>query len=353
MSWRPNGRYYTFSPDVIRACVPPSSGVYGLFNFNHQLFIGESENLQDALLRHRNHSDSQARRHRPSMFAFQLYPADVRKRKAAELIERFRPVRQTEAALTKPARTAADQVAIESSLVDLDHTQIDLEEFSMHERESSAAAQPRYYFESAQGAALIALFAVCMAASFYLGILTGEEISQPADSAKSSAGMAAPAQNVMVDLNEQEVPATEMAGNLSVDIPGWMPTNLDAAVSTATSDPAASLWVPSRPAGGASAQQAGSTVAGSSPLVLATADAKTSKKWSVQISAAPGRDVADTLAEQLKSEGYQSYVVQAQVKGQTFYRVRVGPLDAQEQAESLRQSLARQKEYHDAFLATE
>jgi len=352
MSWRPNGRYYTFSSDVIRACVPPSSGVYGLFNFNHQLFIGESDNLQEALLRHRNQSDSQARRHRPSMFAFQLYPADMRKRKTAELIERFRPVRQSEAALTEPVRTAANQVAIESPLGDLDHARIDLEEFSMHERESSAAAQPRYYFEWAQGAALIALFAVCMAASFYLGILTGEEISQPADGAKTSAKMTVPAQNVIVDLNEQEVAATEMAGNLSVEIPGWMPTNLDSAVS-ATSDPGASLRVPNRPAGGAGAQQAGSILARSSPLVLATADAKTSKKWSVQISAAPGREVADTLAEQLKGEGYHSYVVQAQVKGQTFYRVRVGPVDAQEQAESLRQSLARQKEYHDAFLATE
>ena len=42
MSWQPNGRYYSFTPEVIRACVPPSSGVYGLFNFNYQLLIGES-----------------------------------------------------------------------------------------------------------------------------------------------------------------------------------------------------------------------------------------------------------------------------------------------------------------------
>ncbi len=353
MSWQPNGRYYTFSPDVIRACVPPSSGVYGLFNFNHQLFIGESDNLQDALLRHRIDSDSQARRHRPTRFTFQLYSADVRKRKAAELIERFGPVRQTEVALKEPVPSAADRAESELPLGDLDHAQIDLEEFSMHERESPPAAQPRYYFERAQGAALIALFAVSMAVSFYLGILTGEEFRQRADSAKPLAWMPALAENVVVDLNEQNVAVSDVAGDISIHIPGWLPTSMEPAITTTTSDKTLPLSVSKSPAGDAAAQHAGSTVARSSPAIAAPANVETDKKWSVQISAAPARDVADALAERLKSAGYDSYVVQAIVKGQTFYRVRVGSLDAQDQAESLRQSLARQEGYRDAFLAND
>ena len=75
-----------------------------------------------------------------------------------------------------------------------------------------------------------------------------------------------------------------------------------------------------------------------------------SKKWSVQISAAPGKAVADTLMERLKAGGYDSYVVKAEVKGQTYYRVRVGHFDAREEAESVRQSLARQESYRDAYL---
>src|SRR5258707_12326499 len=34
-----------------------------------------------------------------------------------------------------------------------------------------------------------------------------------------------------------------------------------------------------------------------------------SKKWSVQISAVPGKAVADTLIERLKANGYDTYVV--------------------------------------------
>lgn len=355
MSWQPNGRYYTFSSDVIRACVPPSSGVYGLFNYHHQLFIGESDNLRDALLRHRSDSDSQARRHRPTGFTFQLYSADVRKRKAAELIERFRPVRQTEVALTQPVSSAADPTESELPLGGLEHTEIDLEEFSMHERENPPAGQSRYYFERAQGAAMIALFSVCMAVSYYLGILTGKEFSQRADSAKTLAWMPAPAENTVVDLTEQNIAVNDTAEDVSIHIPGWMPTSMDPnpEASTATLDNALPPSHENPPIGNATVQQAGVTFGRSSPTIRTVGNAENIKKWSVQITAAPARDVADTLAERLKSAGYHSYVVQAQVKGQTFYRVRVGPLDAQAQAESLRQSLARQEGYHDAFLANE
>jgi DedD protein len=75
-----------------------------------------------------------------------------------------------------------------------------------------------------------------------------------------------------------------------------------------------------------------------------------SKKWSVQISAAPAKDIAETLVQQLKAKGYGGYMVQAEVKGQTYYRVRVGHFDARDQAESARQSLARQEGYREAFL---
>jgi cell division septation protein DedD len=74
------------------------------------------------------------------------------------------------------------------------------------------------------------------------------------------------------------------------------------------------------------------------------------KKWSVQISAAPAKDIADTLVLRLKAKGYDGYVVTAAVKGQTYYRVRVGQFDSREEAESVRQSLARREGYRDAYL---
>jgi DedD protein len=78
--------------------------------------------------------------------------------------------------------------------------------------------------------------------------------------------------------------------------------------------------------------------------------ANLSKNWSVQISATPAKNIADTLIQQLKAKGYDGYMVQAEVKGQTYYRVRVGHFNAREEAESVRQSLARQEGYRDAYL---
>ncbi len=86
------------------------------------------------------------------------------------------------------------------------------------------------------------------------------------------------------------------------------------------------------------------------PIAHSTGSANPSKKWSVQISAAPAKDIADGLVQRLMAKGYDSYLVQAEVKGQTYYRVRVGHFAARDQAESVRQSLVHQEEYRDAYI---
>ncbi len=358
MSWQPNGRYYTFSPEVIYTCVPPSSGVYGLFNVHYQLLIGEAENLQEVLLRQHNDCASLPRRHRPTGFAFQLSSPDVRKRKAGELIERFHPVRQTGFSLINADLPAADPAESELPLGELDASRVDLEEFSMHEQESPPADRPGYFNERAQRTTLVALFGVCMAGSFYLGMLTADNRQRQADrqsaeplaTTQVAPSLAAP---IIVDAAEQNVVGSEMAGDLSADIPGWMPRNMEAAASTAGMDQTLPAWVPGKPTVGALAHHAGTTLAPISPASPPETKAAINKKWSVQIAAAPARDIADALAGRLKSDGYDSYVVQAQVKGETVYRVRVGSLDGQDQAESLRQSLADQEGFRDAFLTTQ
>ena len=90
------------------------------------------------------------------------------------------------------------------------------------------------------------------------------------------------------------------------------------------------------------------------PLIIRPPQSgKLNKTWSVQVSATPAKEIANGLAQQLKSEGYSVYIIQAEVKGQTYHRVRIGPFSAREQAESVRQSLARHESYRDAFLATD
>jgi cell division septation protein DedD len=92
------------------------------------------------------------------------------------------------------------------------------------------------------------------------------------------------------------------------------------------------------------------------PTTLSSADQPSSRnpaarQWSVQITAAPAKEIADGLAQQLKTNGYDGYVLQAEVKGQTYFRVRVGHFASQEEAESLRQLLADEEDYRSAYLA--
>ncbi len=71
LSWKPDGRCNSFTREAILAYAPPTSGVYGLFNFDCQVFIGESANIQEALLRHESESDFQSRHLQPTGFTFE------------------------------------------------------------------------------------------------------------------------------------------------------------------------------------------------------------------------------------------------------------------------------------------
>ena len=77
------------------------------------------------------------------------------------------------------------------------------------------------------------------------------------------------------------------------------------------------------------------------------------KTWTVQVSAITSKEVADELMKQLKTAGYDVYVVQAEVKGRIYHRVRIGHFTAREEAEPLRQALSRHEAYRDAYLASD
>ena len=94
-------RIDSFTREAILANAPPASGVYGLFNFDCQVFIGESANIQEALLHHESETDFHSKHLRPTGFTFEACAAGLRKSKADALIARFRPMLQTKAALTE------------------------------------------------------------------------------------------------------------------------------------------------------------------------------------------------------------------------------------------------------------
>jgi cell division protein FtsN len=55
----------------------------------------------------------------------------------------------------------------------------------------------------------------------------------------------------------------------------------------------------------------------------------------------------------LKTKGYDAFIVAADVHGKTWYRVRVGPFDNRQEAESMRKLLDTREGFGDAFLARE
>lgn len=57
--------------------------------------------------------------------------------------------------------------------------------------------------------------------------------------------------------------------------------------------------------------------------------------WAVQVASFGARATADRIAGELRSKGFKSFVMPVQTKGQTLYRVRVGPVDTRESAEAL------------------
>jgi len=99
--WQPVGRCESFTRESILACTPPTSGVYGIFNSDCQIFIGDSANIREALLRHESETDFQQLK--PTGFTFEICAAEFCKLWAAELIARFHPVLQKDAAFREPS----------------------------------------------------------------------------------------------------------------------------------------------------------------------------------------------------------------------------------------------------------
>ncbi|MGE5306815.1 MAG: SPOR domain-containing protein [Alphaproteobacteria bacterium] len=349
LSWHPEGRCDSFTKGAILLFAPPTSGVYGLFNFDCQVFIGESANIQEALLRHQSETDFQSRHLRPTGFTFEPCAAELRKSKADELIARFHPVLQTEAALTETCSPPSNGPMVsQAGLGGQEEAHSDHEEFPLHEHEKQPKVRRDFYFNWMRGAALAAMVAAGIIVIFCLGIPASKTIQKQVKPLPQITAMQPPASGeARTGLKPQNVSSIDTAGANQNTEP--TPVKPDVHVFATTSNRPVRL-----PAKRASAANWARVHAGLEPVktlpIAHSARGDSNKKWSVQISAAPGKDIADTLVQRLKASGYDGYVVRAEVKGQTYYRVRVGHFDAREEAESVRQSLTRQEGYRDAYL---
>jgi cell division septation protein DedD len=327
LSWR---RCNSFTRESILTYAPPSSGVYGLVNFNRQIFIGESENIRQALLRHESETDFQSQRLKPTGFTFELCAAGVRKLWAAELIKEFQPLLQKEAALTEPRSPSNGHMLSETDQdgwtlgTDAGH-----QEFPVHESEERPKLRRSFQIKRTQAVGLVSIFVAVII--LYLGLPADYAVQKRANSMNPASSQAA------IILKPQNASSTKPADRPVDEKPVAGAPNLNLYGS-----PSAKTGAAIQPN-----LESGKIAA----VAHSAASAGLGKKWSVQISAAPAKNVADKLVQQLKAKGYDGYVVEVNVRGQTYYRVRVGRFSKREEAESMRQSLALHEGYEKAFLA--
>jgi cell division septation protein DedD len=333
LSWLPEGRCDSFTKGAIRLFAPATSGVYGLFNSDCQVFIGESANIQEALLRHERETDFRSQRLRPTGFTFEPCTAELRKTKAAELIARFHPVLQTEAALKETWSGSNGPSVSEAGLGGHAETYGDHPEFPLHGREKQPKVRRHFYFKRTHGAALAAIFVASVIVIFYLAT------QRRANGLNPTSGQAE------ISLRPQNVSSIDTDGRIANQSAEPIPAKPAVHDSASTLNMAVRFATKSTTA----TDQAG-IQANASPMAHTPGSANLGRKWSVQVSAAPAKDIADTLVQRLKAKGYGGYVVQTEVKGQTYYRVRVGYFDSREKAQSVRQSLMREEGYRDAYL---
>ncbi len=78
--------------------------------------------------------------------------------------------------------------------------------------------------------------------------------------------------------------------------------------------------------------------------------AKPKGQWSVQVRASQVQGESFGLAMKLKDKGYDAHVVEGQVQGQTWYRVRVGHLVTKQEAEALLNALKSKEGLTGTFL---
>jgi len=347
LSWQPEGRCDSFTREAILACAPATSGVYGLFNFDCQLFIGESENIQEVLLRLESGSDFHAQHLRPTGFTFESCEPELRKAKAAELIARFRPVLQTEAPSNETRSLETRPVPIDSYQTGQEsETGSDNHEFPAHaEKDAKVYRRFQFRWDVALATAL-----VVSATIIYLAKPAVDPQKRANDGGEKTARIASASASSKVGLTSKQrnAPANDAASARAHKNSESTAEKPQVPVSSA--DGGLRLAVTKTSASDEAGVQKLAGRASTIPASHATASANSGKKWSVQISAAPAKGVADNLVQHLVAKGYNGYVAQAEVKGQTYYRVRVGPFDAREEAESARQSLARQEDYRDAYL---
>jgi len=354
MPWHNNGDYYSFKQDSIKQHAPTVSGVYGLFNFRHQIVIGSAANVRDALLHHRRHTKFRFSRFEPTGFTFEICPPERRENRSQELIKEYHPISSPQAPIglatlyrswrSPQARAFTAEAASERKPANRKTAAIPAK---------PAKAKAPLHLNAQRFGLLGAFCGVIFLGVGLFGLVPhlknmfASVVHNPAAIAdsiqKTDGGKVQLAQ--VEGLNTNENAGSTVVAAAPTALVQSAPVNLD---SRETSD---------SPTGwrAAAAQAAAAPVATPQTQSAASAQPATrdlpASAWSVQAMATTDKQLANDWLQKLKTKGYQAFVVNADIKGHTWHRVRIGAFATRQDAEALRLALKSKDGFRDAFVA--
>ena len=345
MAWQPSGEYYSFDEESIKRNAPTISGVYGLYNFNYQIIIGETANIRVALLRHLTQAQQFHEIHRPTGFTFELCDLESRKEKANQLVAQYKPVLQDYRPPSVSVKPLDPGAIVEPAPKPDVQWEAPPRTYPEPALLSGRKKPEPYYFNRNQVAVLTSGFAACLVIVFTLGFFAGKNFQRSVMVGSVPAAVQAP---VSAPLMAQDDPEPTMTHEPVIE-----PITKASPKPVQPAPTVNEKITPISPAKPVATGPQPIEVKPVGPVTLPTPtpaaiDAKNG--WAVQLRSSVDRQLTESLVQRLKDKGMEPYVTDGVVNGQTWYRVRLGRFDSQAEAEALRQKMAADSEFRNAFV---
>jgi cell division septation protein DedD len=366
-AWRPDGNCYPFDEASIELGAPPVSGVYGLHDERQQIFIGESADLRETLLQYRNDSRRLFRHLQPTGFSIEVCPMELCAQRARALIAQYRPLAPAPRSLAfaaphpKQSRIRrSDFHLVPTSNAATPQWPAPYVEYDL------APAAKRYFLSRQQLVTIGAGFVATLLTVGYLGFFAGQRIGASRNLAIQLAVAKMPKAPVRTDGERIFSSAGDdkfSSGDaLSADrkVAGLKQPEKDESPRRAVnsqssaSTPAISQTAPNRQnkTAGVGPDRAleAAQAAQEQPLSQPARPETPSNSWSVQVASTQDQAAARLLLNQLKAKGYDVYIFEAEFNSSRWFRVRVGQLQTQQEANLLREALASKEKFTAAFV---
>ena len=345
MPWQNNGDYYCFKEEAIKARAPAESGVYGLYNVRHQITIGNSTNIREALLRHLRDSNFRFRRFEPIGFTFEVCPKDSGDVRMQQLILEYNPITQSRGGVGLRSLWRSWMTPSAGAF----HPQVTL-------TSETTAPVLKPFIDLLAGAVcsvllLVTLFAIvpdlqssARMVSWHLSSVVRRTTSE------EQARVLSLKSNPETEITGERSTADDGPSGLENDRDMQQQTEKEIDQFAAENSAPVEVTPPENSISDTvKAAPLGIEERGKRPQFPSLE--KTGKHWAVQVLATPDRGIATVWMEKLKAKGYDAFVVEANINGKIWHRVRLGNFKTSREAETLG-ALVRLKEgFHDAFVA--